>query len=117
MNKKKKIIIIVIGLIIIGLLIFASVYEFSDSHIRVDGIRVRVNEGALVVSECDSSNAIYCENNIEVNGEEQHLVFEFVDFKENGYPNAIRATINGHEFYYEDGLNIEENGSLDYKMI
>ena len=29
----------------------------------------------------------------------------------------MKASINGHEFYQEDGLNIEENGSLDYKIF
>lgn len=117
MKKSKLIGVIVIALIVIGLIIFVSVYPFRDSHLRVDGIRVRVEEGALLVSECDEENAIYCKKTIEVNGEDQVLEFEFVDFKENGYPNAVRARINGNDFYYEEGLNIEENGSLDYKIF
>ena len=76
-----------------------------------------MGEGALLVSECDEGNAIYCKKTLEVNKEEQELYFEFLNFKENGYPDAIRATINGKEFHYEDGLNIEENGSIDYKIF
>ena len=54
---------------------------------------------------------------MEVNGEDQTLEFEFLNFRENGYPDTVLATINGHEFYQEDGLNIEENGSIDYKIF
>lgn len=117
MNKKKIISIIVVSLVLIGLIIFASTYKLSDSHLRAEGVRVRVNEGALLVSECDEGNAIYCKKTLEVNKEEQELYFEFLNFKENGYPDAVRATINGKEFYYEEGLNIEENGSIDYKIF
>ncbi len=117
MNKKKIIILILIGIVLLGLIVFASVYKLEDSHLRAEGIRVRVNEGALLVSDCDEENAIYCKKTLQVNGEDQVLEFRFLNFKENGYPNSVKATINGHEFYYEDGLNIEENGSYDYKIF
>ena len=117
MNKKKIISIIVVRHVLIGLIVFDSIYNLSDSHLRAEGVRVRVGEGALLVSECDEGNAIYCKKTLEVNKEEQELYFEFLNFKENGYPDAVRATINGKEFYYEDGLNIEENGSIDYKIF
>ena len=77
MNKKKIISIIVVSLVLIGLIIFASTYKLSDSHLRAEGVRVRVNEGALLVSECDEGNAIYCKKTLEVNKEEQELYFEF----------------------------------------
>ena len=119
MKKKNIIGVCIVGVILIGLIVFASVYQFSDSHLRAEGIRVRVNEGALLVDGCDNDTetAIYCKKVMEVNGEDQTLEFEFLNFRENGYPDAVRATINGNEFYYEDGLNIEENGSIDYKIF
>lgn len=117
LNKKKIIVVIIVIVILVGLICFASFYQLSDSHLRSEGIRVRVNEGALVVDGCDEANAIYCKKTMDVNGEEAVLEFEFLNFKENGYPGSVRATINGNEFYYEDGLNIEENGSIDYKIF
>lgn len=119
MKKKNIIGISVVGVILIGLIVFVSVYQFSDSHLRAEGVRVRVPEGALLVDGCDSDTktAIYCKKIMEVNGEDQTLEFEFLNFRENGYPDTVRATINGHEFYQEDGLNIEENGSIDYKIF
>lgn len=117
MKKWKIVGIVVVVVLLVGLIIFASTYKLEDSHLRKDGVRVRIPEGALVVQDCDEENAIYCKKTLEVNGEEQTLEFEFYDFKENGYPNSVRASINGHEFYQEDGLNVEENGSIDYKIF
>lgn len=115
--KKKIIGVVIAGVVLVGLIIFASTYKLQDSHLRAEGIRVRVNEGALVVSGCDEENAIYCKKVIDVNGEEQVLEFQFLNFRENGYPDAIKATINGHEFYYDEGFKIEENGSADYPIF
>ena len=116
--KKRKIIGIGVALLcLVALVVFASCYQASDSHLRVEGVRVRVPEGSLVVSDCDEENATYCKKVLEVNGEEQTLEFEFVNFRENGYPDAVRTSINGHEFYFEDGLKIEENGSVDYPIF
>ena len=117
MKKSKIIGIIIISIILVGLIVFASTYKLKDSHLRRDGVRVRIPDGALVVQDCDEENAIYCKKLIEVEGKEQTLEFEFYDFKENGYPKKVRASINGHEFYDEDGLNVEENGSIDYKIF
>ena len=117
MKKGKIIGIVVICVILVGLIIFASTFKLEDSHLRSEGVRVRIPEGALVVQDCDEENAIYCKKTIEVNGEEQTLEFEFYNFKENGYPESVRASINGHVFYEEDGLNVEENGSIDYKIF
>ena len=117
MKIRKGIGIIITLIILIGLIIFISTKEFSDSHLRAEGKRIRVNEGALVVDGCDEASAIYCKKTLNVAGEEAVLEFSFYNFKDNGYPESVKASINGHEFYQEDGLNIEENGSLDYKIF
>lgn len=117
MKKLKLIGLIVAIVVLVGLIIFASVHKNSDSHLRVDGIRIWVNEGALLVDGCDESDAIHCKKTIKVAGKAQTLEFNFQDFKENGYPNSISAKINGQEFYYSDGLDIENNGSYDYKIF
>lgn len=114
---RKGIGIIIVLVILIGLIIFISTKEFSDSHLRAEGKRIRVNEGALVVDGCDEASAIYCKKTLNVAGKEAVLEFSFYNFKDNGYPESVKASINGHEFYQEDGLNIEENGSLDYKIF
>ena len=117
MKIRKGIGIIIVLVILIGLIIFISTKEFSDSHLRAEGKRIRVNEGALVVDGCDEASAIYCKKTLNVAGKEAVLEFSFYNFKDNGYPESVKASINGHEFYQEDGLNIEENGSLDYKIF
>ena len=117
MKIRKGIGIIITLIILIGLIIFISTKEFSDSHLRAEGKRIRVNEGALVVDGCDEASAIYCKKTLNVAGKEAVLEFSFYNFKDNGYPKSVKASINGHEFYQEDGLNIEENGSLDYKIF
>ena len=117
MKIRKGIGIIITLIILIGLIIFISTKEFSDSHLRAEGKRIRVNEGALVVDGCDEASAIYCKKTLNVAGEEAVLEFSFYNFKDNGYPESVKASINSHEFYQEDGLNIEENGSLDYKIF
>ena len=117
MKIRKGIGIIITLIILIGLIIFISTKEFSDSHLRAEGKRIRVNEGALVVDGCDEASAIYCKKTLNVAGKEAVLEFSFYNFKDNGYPESVKASTNGHEFYQEDGLNIEENGSLDYKIF
>lgn len=119
MKKSTLIGIIMASIILIGLIVFASVKKYDDSHLRVEGIRVRVNEGALVVDGCDekTANAAYCEKTVEVKGKNQKFVFEFKNFKKNGYPGTIRASLNGHEFYRKDDLNIETKGSNDYPIF
>ena len=117
MKIRKGIGIIITLIILIGLIIFISTKEFSDSHLRAEGKRIRVNEGALVVDGCDEASAIYCKKTLNVAGKEAVLEFSFYNFKDNGYPESVKASINGHEFYQEDGLNIEEDGSLDYKIF
>ena len=117
MKIRKGIGIIITLIILIGLIIFISTKEFSDSHLRAEGKRIRVNEGALVVDGCDEASAIYCKKTLNVAGDAAVLEFSFYNFKDNGYPESVKASINGHEFYQEDGLNIEENGSLDYKIF
>lgn len=119
MKKVKIVGIVVILIILVILIVFASTHKFDDSHLRVEGVRVRVGEYALFVDECDEETRTdaYCEKTIKVNGEDQKIVFQFKNFKENGYPSTVVASINGNEFYRKDGLNIEENGSIEYSIF
>ena len=41
--KKKIIEVVITGVVLVGLIIFASTYKLQDSHLRAEGIRVRVN--------------------------------------------------------------------------
>lgn len=119
MKKGKIIAIVIVVLVLLGLIIFASTRTFKDSHLRIEGVRVRVGENALLVDGCieETKNVAYCEKNIKVAGEEQKLVFQFKNFRENGYPDTVVATINGNEFYKREGLKLEENGSIDYSIF
>ena len=116
--KKLKIVGVVLVLgILIGLLIFAIFHPYGDSHLRIEGVRVRLPENTLIVDGCNFVNLAKCEKIIKVGGKDQRLVFEYKNFKKNGYPLTAVATINGKEFYREDGLNIEVNSYLDYKTF
>ncbi len=118
--KKGKIIILGVSLIVlIGLIIFASTKTLDDGHLRIEGIRVKVPNGTLSVEECDkeTANVAYCEKNFEVNGKEAKIEFKYQDFKESGYPTTLIATINGHEFFKKENLNLEVMGSNEYSMF
>ena len=118
--KKKDIIGLVLAILVLGgLVVFASTKKYEDSHLRMEGIRVRVAENSLLVDGCDegTQNAAYCEKTMNVGGKDQKLVFQFKNFRENGFPDTVLATINGHEFYKKDGLKIEVNGSVDYSIF
>ncbi len=119
MKKIKIVGIVLTSLILIGLIVFASIHEFEDSHLRVEGIRVKVGEYALLVDECDkeTETLAYCKKVLEVDGEKQTLEFKFINFKENGFPKTMVATINGKEFYKKDNLNIETKDSLEYQIF
>ena len=86
MNKKKWIGIIIVLIVLVGLIAFASTKEFSDSHLRAEGKRIWVNEGALVVDGCDEASAIYCKKTLNVAGEEAVLEFLFYNFKNLACP-------------------------------
>lgn len=120
MKKLKIAGLVLVAVLLIGLIVFASTRKFEDSHLRIEGIRVRMtDEYALLVDGCDekTQNVAYCEKTINVGGKDQKLVFKFKNFKENGYPSTVVATINGHEFYKRDGLNLEEKGSIEYSVF
>lgn len=100
-----------IGLVLIGgiLLYFISTHKFADSHLRKEGVRVRLKEQALIVDDCEkeSANITYCKKNMDVNNEKVALEFEFINFKKNGYPSTLVAKIAGKEFYRLDDIDLE----------
>ncbi|MCI9281474.1 MAG: hypothetical protein HFI49_04400, partial [Bacilli bacterium] len=97
----KKVGSIICIAILIGLIIFVSTKTLDDGHLRIEGIRVRVPSGTLLVEECvkETENVAYCEKNFDVNDKEVKIEFKYQDFKESGYPTTLVATINGHEFF------------------
>ena len=67
----KKIIGIVLVLgILIGLIVFACLYDYEDSHLKKDGYRVRLEGKAVIVNDCDYKDITYCEKKININNEE-----------------------------------------------
>ena len=121
MNKKIKIALIAIGsLLIIGLLIFISTHKFDDSHLRIEGIRVKLNDQyALIIDGCDeeTKNIAYCEKKIKVNEKDEKVIFEFKDFMKDGYPSTLVASINGKEFYKREGLDLKNNPQANYTIV
>lgn len=119
MNRLKKIGLIV-GVLLIGVLLYIiSTHKFTDSHLRKEGIRVRLREQVLMIDGCEesSTNITYCKKNIDLNGEVVALEFEFINFKENGYPNTLVAKLAGKEFYRLDNLQIETNPYEFYQIV
>ncbi len=117
MKKIKIVGVVVVSLLLISLIIYASTHHYDDSHLRLEGKRVRVPENYFVVDDCENANAVYCEKILEVNGEKQKLTFEFKDIKDNGYPKTFVAKINGNEFYKRDNLDLEDVMNLDYQIF
>lgn len=119
MKKAKTIAIAISIIVLIGLIIFTSTKTLDDGHLRIDGIRVKVPDNTLLVEDCksDTGNAIYCEKNMEVNGEAAKLEFKYKDFKESGYPRTLVASINNHEFFKKENLNLEVMGSTEYSLF
>lgn len=117
MNKKNLIILVLVIGIIGGLLAFSCFYKFEDSHLRVEGIRVKVDDYALMVDGCSEENAAMCKKIIKVGDKNYELLFQFKNFRENGFPNTLVATLNGKEFYKDEGLNIETKSSDEYTLF
>ncbi len=113
--NKKKIFWGILGVVLVGLIIFASTYKYKDSHFRKEGVRVRLDEYALEVDrECDQSDIATCLINLDVNGEKEKLVFEYINFQDNGFPETLVATINGKEIFRKDNLDFTKNTYYDY---
>ena len=115
----KKVGSIICIAILIGLIIFVSTKTLDDGHLRIEGIRVRVPSGTLLVEEWvkETESVAYCEKNFEVNDKKVKIEFKYQDFKESGYPTTLVATINGHEFFKKENLNLEVMGSNEYSMF
>ena len=113
---KKVLGITIIVIILGGLLIFASTHKYSDSHLKKDGYRVRLDGKAIIVDDCDYKDITYCEKKIKVNNEEVTMKFELLDFKSDGYPTKVKASINNNSFY-ESNIDLKNNGTQDYKVF
>lgn len=119
MKKYKKLGIIIFVIFFVALIIFAFTRTYKDSHLKVEGIRVRFPSDALIVKGCNEkkSNIAYCRRSYPVSNGNIVLEFQYKDMKENGYPSTATASVNGHVVIERKGLNIEENNSLDYQKF
>lgn len=118
--KKLNIGIAVVGVIVlIGLIIFVSTKTLDDGHLRIDGVRVQLPSGTLTIEENDqeTSTIAYSKKVLQVKDKEAVLEFTYKDFKENGYPKTLVATINGKEFFKKENLNLEIAGSSQYSIF
>ena len=119
MKKKSIIIYCLLGIVFISLIIFASTRSFNDSHLRKEGKRIRMTTDTLIVEDPveETKNFVYNEKNIEVGDKEAKLIFELLNVNDKGYPTTVTATINGHEFYRENNLDIENKPEEAYKIF
>lgn len=119
MKKGKIISIVLVSIIFISLLIFISTKNYDDGHLRIEGIRVKVPDHTLSVEECDgkTANVAYCAKDLKVKDQTVKVVFEYQKFKENGYPSLLVGSINGHEFFRKENLNLEVRGSEEYSTF
>ncbi|MDE5539179.1 MAG: hypothetical protein K2J20_01685 [Bacilli bacterium] len=113
--KKSQIVGLILAVaIIVGLGVFASLHKYEDSHLRVEGIRVNVDDYALTVDNCSEENAAMCKKMVKVGEKEQEVLLQFKNFEKSGYPKTLVASINGHEFFKDDTINLEANKYDDY---
>lgn len=118
MNKKTVGGIAIAIIILIGLFVFAGTHKYEDSLLRKEGVRVKINEYALMVDTCDEgSDLATCTKTVEVNGEKQKLVFEYIDFNKEGYPSTLVASINGKEFLRTTNIDLASPMTQDYQFF
>lgn len=118
--KKVKIGVLVLGIVLlVGLIIFVSTRTLDDGHLRIDGVRVKLPTGTLTVEESDKDKetVAYTEKHLKVNDKDVTIKFEYKDFKENGYPKTLVGSINNHEFFKKENLNLETMGSSEYSIF
>lgn len=119
MNKLKIGGGILVGGLLIGLLVFAMTHKYEDSHLRRDGVRVKLEEYSLLVDTCDEgkSDRASCVKTMKVGDEDVVFSFQYQDFKKSGFPQKFVAEVNGHEFYRRDDIDIEKNMGGDYQVF
>ena len=107
--NKKKIFWGILGVVLVGLIIFASTYKYKDSHFRKEGVRVRLDEYALEVDrECDQSDVATCLINLDVNGEKEKLVYDYFS-----HVNVIGDKV---VFTYTDGSYSDGRSTVLYAV-
>lgn len=118
MNKKTIVSLVVVAFIIIGLFIFAGTHKYEDSYLRKEGVRVKIDEYALIVDTCDEgSDYATCTKTVDVNGKQAKFVFEYINFNKEGYPSTLVASINGKEFLRKTGINLEGEQVVDNQFF
>ena len=119
MKRNQIIACCIVGIIIVGLIIFASTRQFEDSHLRKEGKRIRMTSEILIVDEAEeeTKNFTYSERTVKVGDKEAKMVFELINVNEKGYPTTATASINGTEFYRKNDLDIENDMENAYKIF
>jgi len=118
MKKGKIIGIAVLVILLVGVVIYAATRDYEDSHLKLEGIRVRVPENTIVVDNPDEgANAVYSKKTLDVNGKSAVLEFKYKDMLESGYPKSLVVSINGHQFLEVNDLDLENNTTLDYQIF
>lgn len=113
----KRGIFVIVVIVIGGLILYASTKKYEDSHLRAEGIRVKVPDNTIIVDDCSFENAILCEKEINLRGKKNVIAFEYHNFKEDGFPTTIVGTINGNEFYRRENIDIENNYNYDFTIV
>ena len=114
MQKLKYLGICLVILLLGGLIYFASTHKYSDSHFRKEGIRVRLPENAFMVDDCNYKDLAYCEKTFNLNNEDIKMAFEYLNFKENGYPTTIKVSLNNQVFYSNNNILSTDQGLNNY---
>jgi len=117
MKKGKIIGLILFVIVFASVIIFAATRKYDDTHLKLEGIRVRVPSGTLVVAEPNESNEIYAKKVFDVNGKEAVVEFKYKDMQEDGYPKSLVASINNHQFLEVNDLDLKTNMTLDYQIF
>lgn len=118
MKKGKIISLVVLVILLVGVIIFAATRDYEDSHLKLEGIRVRVPEKTIIVDTPDEGeNAVFVKKTLDVNGNSAVFEFKYKDMLESGYPKTLVASINNKEFLEVKNLDLEKNMTLDYQIF
>ena len=113
----KRGLVVIVIIVIGGLILYASTKKYEDSHLRAEGLRVKVPDNTIIFDDTTCKNAILCEKEVNLRGKKNVIAFEYHNFKDDGFPTTIIGTINGNEFYRRSDIDIEKNYNYDFTIV